>query len=82
MGRLPPILVAARCDLLHLVRVRLAASKVRPGDPRVLRRMHARLDGDLDGPPAKCRACLLDGGRLDRDALVHADEDKGEGYRL
>ena len=82
MGPLPPILITARCDLLHLVRVRLAASKVRPGDAGILRRicaLHARPDGDLDGPPAERRACLLDGGSLDCDALVHADEDKGEG---
>ena len=85
MSRLPPILVAARCDLLHLVRVRLAASKVRPGDAGILRRLralHARPYGDLDGPPAERRACPLDGGSLHCDALVHADEDKGEGYRL
>ena len=76
------MLVAACCHFLHLVRVRLAAGVVGPRDARVLGCVHARPDRDLDGPPAERRACLLDGRRLDRDALVHADEDKGEGYRL
>ena len=82
MGPLPPILVAACCHLLHLVRVRLAAGVVGPRDARILGSIHARSNRDLDGPPTKRRTRLLDCRCLDCDALVHADENKGEGYRL
>ena len=44
--------------------------------------MHAWPNREFDRVPAERRALPLEGGGLLRNPLVHADEDKGEGYRL